>query len=76
MTQSFAPLLPGMQSFLIHLTAFFQVVVVNCVQPANWEHCAPVHEWLLPELAVGYQLWTGQTTPYDSEKEFLHEISH
>tara|TARA_B100001996_G_scaffold148208_1_gene112887 strand:- start:122 stop:307 length:186 start_codon:yes stop_codon:yes gene_type:complete len=61
-----------MLSLTQHLTAFWTVVVMNCIQPVNWEACLPVHEWLLPEVAQGYKLWTGQIGPYDNEKKYLN----
>ena len=61
-----------MLSLWIHLVAFFQVVVVNCIQPVNWQYCYRVDQWLLPEIKQGYELWTGQTTPYEKEKDFLN----
>jgi hypothetical protein len=64
-----------MQSVLIHLVAFWNVVVMNCIQPVNWEQCAPVHRWLLPEVVEGYKLWSGQTKPYENEKVFLESQS-
>ena len=60
-----------MLSLWIHLVAFFQVVVVNCIHPANWQYCYRVDQWLLPEVKEGYRLWTGQTTPYKNEKDYL-----
>ena len=60
-----------MLSLWIHLVAFFQVVVVNCIYPANWQYCYRVDQWLLPEVKEGYRLWTGQTTPYKNEKDYL-----
>lgn len=61
-----------MLSLMNHLTAFWTVVVMNCVQPVNWEACLPVHEWLLPEVTQGYKLWTGQIHPYDDENKYLN----
>ena len=60
-----------MQTLLIHLVAFWNVVVMNCIQPVNWKYCMPVHEWLLPELHEGYKLWSGEKRIYDNEKKFL-----
>jgi len=31
-----------------------------------------VDQWLLPEVKEGYRLWTGQTTPYQNEKDYLN----
>jgi|TARA_B100001939_G_scaffold103910_1_gene89859 hypothetical protein len=50
-----------------HVTAFWTVVVMNCIQPVNWEYCLPVHEWLLPELSQGIQIY------FDKEMNFLYK---
>jgi len=60
-----------MLSLWIHLRAFFAVVVVGCSQPVNWAQCVRVDQWLLPEVKEGYRLWTGQTHPYQNEKDYL-----
>ena len=52
-----------------YIAAFWTVVVMNCIQPVNWKACAPVHEWLLPELEYAWKLKTGEIVPYQSEKE-------
>tara|TARA_B100000927_G_C16474610_1_gene472883 strand:+ start:5299 stop:5490 length:192 start_codon:yes stop_codon:yes gene_type:complete len=57
-----------------HLTAFWTVVVMNCIQPVNWEYCYRVDQWLLPELQEGYRIWSGKTQPYQSEKDFLNSL--
>ena len=43
-----------------YIAAFWTVVVMNCIQPVNWKACAPVHEWLLPELEYAWKLKTGE----------------
>ena len=60
-----------MYTVLNHVTAFFQVVVLNCVQPTNWEYCYRVDQWLIPEVIEGYLLWSEQKHPYQSEKDYL-----
>ena len=57
----------SMTTVINHLSAFWAVVVMNCIQPVNWEHCAPVHVWLLPELATGVRIFM------DSEHKHLYE---
>ena len=44
-----------MKSLIIHLVAFWNVAVVNCVQPPNWEYCYRVDQWLVPEMIEGYK---------------------
>ena len=63
-----------MLSLWIHTVAFFQVVVMNCIQPANWKYCYRVDQWLVPEVIEGYKLWTGETHPYQNEKEYLKDL--
>jgi hypothetical protein len=63
-----------MLSLWIHIRAFFAVVVVGCSQPVNWSHCVRVDQWLLPEVKEGYKLWTGESKPYQNEKDFLDGI--
>tara|TARA_B100001057_G_scaffold475574_1_gene542512 strand:- start:27358 stop:27552 length:195 start_codon:yes stop_codon:yes gene_type:complete len=63
-----------MLTFWIHLIAFYEVVVLNCIQPVNWKACAPVHEWLLPELVQGYKIWQGHEHIYQNEKDYLNEL--
>lgn len=62
-----------MLSLWIHLVAFFQVVVMNCIQPVNWQYCYRVDQWLIPDLVEGYQLWTGEKHPYQNEKDYLNK---
>lgn len=54
-----------------YLTAFWSVVIMNCIQPVNWEACLPVHEWLIPEIVHGIKLKTGEIVPYQNEKDYL-----
>ena len=63
-----------MYSFWIHLVAFFQVVVMNCIQPANWKYCYRVDQWLIPDLVEGYKIWSGKKQIYQNEKEYLENL--
>ena len=63
-----------MQTFWIHLVAFFQVVVMNCIQPANWKYCYRVDQWLIPDVVEGYQIWSGQKKIYQNEKDYLNSL--
>jgi len=56
-----------MTSIWIHLSAFWSVAVMNCIQPVNWQYCLPIHEWLLPELRQGIEIML------DDEMNFLYE---
>ena len=53
--------------------AFFQVVVMICVQPINWEYCYRVDQWLIPEIIYAWELKTGKIVPYQTEKEYLNK---
>ena len=59
-----------------YLTAFWSVVVMNCIQPANWQYCVPVHEWLLPEVMVGMQYYLDKDMNflYNTEREYLKNL--
>jgi hypothetical protein len=63
-----------MYSLWIHLVAFFQVVVLNCVHPANWKYCYRVDQWLIPDVVEGYQIWSGQKKIYQNEKDYLNSL--
>ena len=60
-----------MQSLWIYLTAFFQVVVVNCAEPENWQNCYRLDQWLIPDVIEGFQIWTERKIPYQEEKDYL-----
>jgi len=62
-----------MLSIVNHVTAFWSVVVMNCVQPVNWQYCLPVHEWLVPEIMIGieYFLDKDMNFLYNDERELL-----
>tara|TARA_A200000113_G_scaffold218628_1_gene226389 strand:+ start:342 stop:536 length:195 start_codon:yes stop_codon:yes gene_type:complete len=64
-----------MLTIINHVTAFWTVVVMNCIQPVNWQQCLPVHEWLLPELNVGIKMYFDKEKSflYKSEKEYLNK---
>lgn len=63
-----------MQTVINYVTAFWSVVVMNCIQPDNWKHCLPVQEWLLPDIIYMWELKTGQRHIYQSEKEYLKSV--
>jgi len=49
------------------------VVVMNCIQPANWKYCYRIDQWLIPDLIYAWELKTGKTHPYQQEKDYLQE---
>ena len=65
-----------MLTIVNHLSAFWTVVVMNCIQPVNWEACLPVHEWLLPEVVIGIEYFLDKDMKflYNDEREFLNRL--
>ena len=66
----------AMLSIANHLTAFWSVVVINCIQPVNWQYCLPVHEWLVPDVMIGieYFLDKDMNFLYNDERELLDRL--
>jgi hypothetical protein len=48
---------------------------MNCVQPVNWEACLPVHEWLIPSVKEGVEIYLDPSSVYSSEREYLENIN-
>jgi len=63
-----------MTTLINHLTSFWSVVVLNCIQPANWQYCYRVDQWLIPDLIQGYEIWSGKVVPYQNEKDYLEGL--
>ena len=65
-----------MLSIANHLTAFWSVVVINCIQPVNWQYCLPVHQWLVPDVMMGieYFLDKDMNFLYSDEREQLDRL--
>ena len=55
-----------------YVTAFFSVVVVNCMHPDNWQYCIPVHKWLFPYIEDARDFM--QNEPYSTEKQYLKQV--
>jgi len=66
----------NMTSIINYAAAFWSVVVMNCIQPVNWEACLPVHEWLLPEVVIGIEYFLDKDMKflYNDEREFLNKL--
>jgi len=64
-----------MYTILNYATTFWSVVVMNCIQPVNWEYCLPVHEWLIPERYQGVQIYLDKRMDflYKSERDYLNK---
>ena len=56
-----------MLTIINHLTSFWSVVVMNCIQPANWQYCHHIDQWLIPELGQGIKIY------YDKNLDFLYK---
>ena len=65
-----------MMTIINHAAAFWTVVVMNCIQPVNWEYCLPVHEWLLPEVMIGIQYYLDKDMNflYSTERDYLKNL--
>jgi len=64
-----------MHTILNYGISFFQVVILNCVQPVNWNYCSQVDQWLIPGLREGWDLYTGKVTPYEEERNIIQGIN-
>ena len=53
-----------------YISAFWTTVVMNCVQPVNWQACLPVQDWLFPAIGDYIRL----EEPYASEKRALKQF--
>jgi len=64
-----------MLTIINHVTAFWSVVVMNCIQPVNWQYCLPVHEWLIPDVYHGIQIYLDKkhNLLYKSERDYLKQ---
>lgn len=56
-------------TFYNYVTAFYSVVLVSCVQPANWSSCVAVWDWVPPYIddLKGFM----SEKPYESESKYL-----
>ena len=59
-----------------YFVAFWSVVVMNCIQPVNWQYCLPAHEWFWPEFKQGVEIYFDKQHKmlYKSERDYLKEI--
>lgn len=63
-----------MQTLINYGMAFWSVVVVNCIQPVNWEYCSKdIDQWLLPELQRGIDLYMNPSSMYQEERDYLNK---
>ena len=57
-----------------YIHAFWTTVVLNCIQPVNWQYCLPVQDWLFP--AIGDYIRFRSEEPYSSERKLLESLQH
>ena len=55
-----------------YISALWSTLLLNCIQPVNWQACLPVHEWLFP--AIGDLIRFKTEEPYASEKRALEQF--
>ena len=53
---------------------FITVTVVGCLQPANWESCQHVDQWLFPEIQYGIKILKNPDIPYENERKYLESL--
>ena len=65
-----------MQTIINHASAFWIVVVMNCIQPVNWQYCLPINEWLFPEVMIGIQYYIDKDMNflYNNERDYLKNL--
>ncbi len=64
-----------MITFVNYVTAFWSVVVMNCIQPVNWNNCKDLNEWLVPGIREGVEILLNPSTIYQSERDYLDNIN-
>ena len=63
-----------MHTVVSYLSAFWTVVVMNCVQPVNWKYCYRVDQWLVPGVMEGIEILNDSSIIYNTEKEYLKRL--
>lgn len=65
-----------MYTFFNYIASFWTVVVMNCIQPVNWQYCYKINEWLIPEINQGIQIYIDKNMDflYKSERETLGDL--
>jgi hypothetical protein len=65
-----------MTSIINYAAAFWSVVVMNCIQPVNWEYCSKDwDQWLYPEIQRGWEIYSNPSTIYQNERDSLENIN-
>ena len=60
-----------MHTVVNYLSAFWTVVVMNCIQPVNWKYCYRVDQWLVPGVMEGVEILNDPSIIYKPEREYL-----
>ena len=63
-----------MHTVVSYLSAFWTVVVMNCIQPVNWKYCYRVDQWLVPGVMEGVEILNDSSIIYKTEKEYLKRL--
>jgi hypothetical protein len=66
-----------MLTIINHLTAFWSVVVMNCIRPVNWKYCYRIDQWLIPELHQGILIYIDKNHNhlYIEERKYLDKLN-
>jgi hypothetical protein len=60
-----------MTTIINYVTAFWSVVIMNCIQPVNSQYCYRIDQWLVPEIVYGWKIKNGEIQIYKNEREYL-----
>tara|TARA_B100000900_G_scaffold156188_1_gene132774 strand:- start:869 stop:1066 length:198 start_codon:yes stop_codon:yes gene_type:complete len=63
-----------MYTFINYFYSFFTVVVLNCMNPINWDNCKDPHVWLFPGIAEGMEIYFNPDSIYQSERDVLNGL--
>ena len=63
-----------MHTVVSYLSAFWTVVVMNCIHPVNWKYCYRVDQWLVPGVMEGIEILNDQSIIYKTEREYLKHL--
>ena len=55
-----------------YISALWSTLLLNCIQPVNWQACLPVHQWLFP--AIGDLIQLKREGIYVNEKRALEQF--
>lgn len=64
-----------MYTIINYLTAFWTVIVLNCIQPVNWKYCYRVDQWLIPGIKEGLEIYNNPSSIYENERKQLEDIN-